>query len=168
MFFLQVHYSHLWSSFAAKNIYQENEKKTKYIKSVRGNIFFVCVLQSNWKVPLDIIFIHIRLRAPLGILSLNTMSTRKARVSFSIILILFYKYIVAAVVIVYAISFAGCVNLLQLYSLNDSKCIILESTFHDISLGRLDNRPRFVVRFTALKPERKCKVSKVFFSLKGP
>ena len=40
--FLQVHYSYLWSSFAAKKIYQEHEKKSKYINSVRSNICFVC------------------------------------------------------------------------------------------------------------------------------
>ena len=105
------------------------------------------------QVPLDIIFIHINLRAPLGILNLYTTPTRKARVSVSIVLILFCKYhTVAAVVIVYAISFAGCVNLSQLNSLNDSKGIIHESTFQDICVGRLDNHPRFVVRCTALKP----------------
>ena len=91
--FLQVHYSYLWSSFATKKIYQEHEKKSKYITdSVRGNISFVCILQSNWKVPLDIIFIHIRLRAPLRIFNLYTTPTRKARVSVSVILILFCKY----------------------------------------------------------------------------
>ena len=84
--FLQVHYSYLWSSFAAKNIYQEHEKKSKYINSVRGNICFLL------QVPLDITFIHIRLRVPLRIFNLYTTPTRKARVSVSIILILFCKY----------------------------------------------------------------------------
>ena len=106
------------------------------------------------QVPLDIIFIYIRLRAPLGILNLYTTLTRKARVSFSIILILICKYhaVAAVVIIVYAISFAGCVNLSQLNSLNVSKGLIHESTFQDISVGRLDNRPRCVVRCIALTP----------------
>jgi len=111
-----------------------------FIRSIRRsqNRSTVCeVIFALFARPLDIIFIHIRLRAPLGILNLYTKPARKARVS---------------VEIVYTISFAGYVNLLQLNSLNFSKGLIHESTFQDISVGRLDNRPRSVVRCTALKP----------------
>ena len=35
--FLQVHYSYLWSSFAAKNIYQEHERKDAFVEYKKKN-----------------------------------------------------------------------------------------------------------------------------------